>query len=77
MSFVSLIESIVPSNMILNKFGKPSIYLPGCMLAWGTISAATAATRNFGGLLACRFILGFVEAAYFVSCSFDALKFHD
>jgi MFS family permease len=53
--------------MILNKFGKPSIYLPGCMFAWGTISAATAATRNFGGLLACRFILGFVEAAYFVS----------
>jgi len=53
--------------MILNKFGKPSIYLPGCMFAWGAISAATAATKSFGGLLACRFILGFVEAAYFVS----------
>lgn len=57
---------LVPSNMILNKLGKPSIYLPTCMLAWGTISAATAATESYGGLLACRFILGFVEAAYFV-----------
>jgi len=37
------------------------------MFAWGAISAATAATKSFGGLLACRFILGFVEAAYFVS----------
>jgi hypothetical protein len=52
--------------MILNKLGKPSIYLPTCMLAWGIISSATAATQNYGGLLACRFILGFVEAAYFV-----------
>ena len=53
--------------MILNKFGKPSIYLPGCMLAWGILSTCTAATKSYGGLLACRFILGFVEAAYFVS----------
>ncbi|CAI7652579.1 unnamed protein product [Penicillium pancosmium] len=66
--FVGYLLMQVPSNMILNKFGKPSIYLPGCMFAWGTISAATAATRNFGGLLACRFILGFVEAAYFPGC---------
>lgn len=60
----------VPSNMILNKFGKPSIYLPGCMLAWGIISTCTAATKSYGGLLACRFILGFVEAAYFVRAPF-------
>lgn len=57
---------LVPSNMILNKLGKPSIYLPACMFIWGTISAATAATESYGGLLACRFILGFIEAAYFV-----------
>lgn len=60
----------VPSNMILNKFGKPSIYLPGCMLAWGILSTCTAATKSYGGLLACRFILGFVEAAYFVRIVF-------
>jgi len=52
--------------MILNKFGKPSVYLPGCMFAWGIVSSCTAATKSYGALLACRFILGFVEAAYFV-----------
>jgi MFS family permease len=51
--------------MILNKLGKPSIYLPCCMLVWGLVSGATAACTNYGGLLAARFILGFVEAAYF------------
>ena len=52
--------------MILNKFGKPSIYLPGCMVVWGLISCLTTVTKDFGGLLAVRFFLGFVEAAYFV-----------
>jgi hypothetical protein len=36
------------------------------MVLWGVISAATAACNTFGGLLASRFWLGFVEAAYFV-----------
>lgn len=36
------------------------------MVVWGVISAATAACNNFSGLIACRFFLGFVEAAYFV-----------
>jgi hypothetical protein len=39
------------------------------MIVWGAISAATAACKGFGGLIACRFMLGFVEAAYFVSLS--------
>ncbi|RYP66371.1 hypothetical protein DL770_008812 [Monosporascus sp. CRB-9-2] len=38
------------------------------MIIWGVISAATAAVTNFGGLLAIRFFLGFVEAAYFPGC---------
>jgi MFS family permease len=55
----------VPSNLYLNKIGKPALYLPTCMVIWGAISAATAACQNYGGLIACRFMLGFVEAAYF------------
>ena len=57
----------VPSNLFLNKIGLPAIYLPSCMIVWGIISGATAGCYNFGGLLAIRFFLGFVEAAYFVS----------
>ena len=59
----------VPSNLFLNKVGKPAAYLPTVMIIWGVISAATAAADSFGGLLAIRFTLGFVEAAYFVSLS--------
>ena len=62
--------------MLLNKLGKPSIYLPACMLVWGTISAATAACKSFGGLLACRFVLGFVEAAYFPGCLYLLLSWY-
>lgn len=39
------------------------------MVVWGIISALTAVCEGFSGLLACRFFLGFVEAAYFVSHS--------
>ena len=40
------------------------------MIIWGAISAATAAAQSFGGLIAIRFMLGFVEAAYFPGCLF-------
>ncbi|PLB48230.1 MFS general substrate transporter [Aspergillus steynii IBT 23096] len=66
--FIGYLLMQVPSNMILNKMGRPSIYLPSCMVVWGTISTATAATHNYAGLLVCRFFLGFVEAAYFPGC---------
>jgi len=38
------------------------------MILWGVISTATAATQSFGGLIACRSMLGFIEAAYFPGC---------
>ncbi|KAJ5279243.1 hypothetical protein N7478_004615 [Penicillium angulare] len=66
--FVGYLLMQVPSNMILNKFGKPSIYLPGCMVIWGVISCCTALAKDFAGLLAVRFFLGFIEAAYFPGC---------
>jgi hypothetical protein len=75
----------VPSNMFLNKIGRPSIYLPACMIVWvrtsaliapddtdqapqGILCGAAGAVQGFGGLVACRFLLGFVEAAYFPGC---------
>jgi hypothetical protein len=54
---------------MLNKFGKPAIYLPCAMILWGIISTATAGAQNFAGLVVTRFFLGFVEAAYFVRLS--------
>ena len=68
--FVGYLLMQVPSNLFLNKIGKPALYLPTVMIIWGIISAATAAAESFGGLVAIRFFLGFVEAAYFPGCLF-------
>ncbi|KAJ8067353.1 hypothetical protein OCU04_004706 [Sclerotinia nivalis] len=66
--FVGYLLMQIPSNLFLNKLGTPATYLPTAMIIWGVISAATAGTHNFIGLLLCRFFLGFVEAAYFPGC---------
>ena len=68
--FVGYLLMQVPSNLFLNKIGKPALYLPTVMIVWGVISAATAAAQSYGGLIAIRFFLGFVEAAYFPGCLF-------
>ncbi|KAF1976241.1 pantothenate transporter liz1 [Bimuria novae-zelandiae CBS 107.79] len=68
--FVGYILMQVPSNLLLNKTGKPALFLPICMIIWGVISGATGACQNFGGLVACRFFLGFIEAVYFPGCLF-------
>lgn len=54
----------LPSNLLLTRV-QPSIYLGSAMAIWGAISAAQAATRTFGGLLACRTLLGVTEAPFF------------
>lgn len=68
--FVGYILMQIPSNLFLNKIGKPALYLPSVMILWGVISGATAGVQSFGGLVAVRFCLGFVEAAYFPGCLF-------
>ena len=68
--FVGYLLMQIPSNLFLNKIGKPALYLPTVMIIWGVISAATAGAHSYGGLIAIRFFLGFVEAAYFPGCLF-------
>lgn len=68
--FVGYLLMQIPSNLFLNKVGKPALYLPTVMIIWGVISAATAGAQSYSGLIAIRFFLGFVEAAYFPGCLF-------
>ncbi|GAA6041295.1 hypothetical protein JCM8097_001322 [Rhodosporidiobolus ruineniae] len=63
--YVGYILMQIPSNMIVQYTGRPSIWLPTCVAIWGAISACTGATTNFVGALLSRFFLGFVEAAFF------------
>lgn len=74
--YVGYISMQVHSNVILSRVARPAYYLCGCMAVWGFLSACTAFTHNFTGLLLCRFLLGFVESAFYpgalVSLSIDA-----
>ncbi|KAF3926169.1 hypothetical protein ABW21_db0204497 [Orbilia brochopaga] len=68
--FIGYIIMQIPSNLFLDKIGRPSLYFTAVMMVWGVISGATGAVHNFSGLVACRFFLGFIEAAYFPGCLF-------
>ncbi|KAA1466512.1 MFS general substrate transporter [Dentipellis sp. KUC8613] len=74
--YVGYILMQIPSNMFLNYIGKPSIYLPICMMIWGMISVLTGITTNFTGALLTRFFLGFVEAAFFPGSLFLLSKWY-
>ncbi|KAF8627182.1 hypothetical protein AX15_004500 [Amanita polypyramis BW_CC] len=71
--YVGYIIMQIPSNMFLNYIGRPSLYLPACMIIWGMISCLTG---SFVGALLTRFFLGFVEAAFFPGALFLISKWY-
>ncbi|KAF1832891.1 MFS general substrate transporter [Decorospora gaudefroyi] len=62
--YVGYILMQVPSNMIINKISRPSLYIAIVMLLWGMISTLSGVVNGFGGMVAIRFFIGFVEAAF-------------
>lgn len=62
--FVAYTVFEVPSNYLLKKY-KPSRWFAFLMLVWGAMTMLIAATRNYGGLIATRFLLGAFEAGLF------------
>lgn len=62
--YVGYILMQVPSNMLMNRIARPSLYLGSVMLVWGLISTLTGVVRGFAGMVVVRFCLGFVEAAF-------------
>ncbi|KAF5322407.1 hypothetical protein D9619_001308 [Psilocybe cf. subviscida] len=63
--FVSYCPAQIPSNMILNKVSRPSLYIGICTVLWGVTSALTGITRNFAGIIACRVFIGLPESAFY------------
>ncbi|KAH5166880.1 hypothetical protein HBH68_236140 [Parastagonospora nodorum] len=62
--YVGYILMQIPSNMIINRIPRPSAYIAVVMLVWGMISTLSGNTNNFAGMVAVRFFIGFVEAAF-------------
>lgn len=67
--FIPYILCEVPSNLLLKNL-RPSWYLPGIMAAWGFCTIGMGVTHSFGGLVACRFLLGIFEAGFFPGCAY-------
>lgn len=67
--FVPYILCEVPSNLLLKNL-RPSLYLSGIIAAWGVCTIGMGLTRSFGGLVACRFLLGIFEAGFFPGCAY-------
>lgn len=67
--FVGYILTQIPTNMILDKV-RPSIFLPVVMCCWAVVSASSGAVQSYKGMIALRFLLGFVEAPFFPGALF-------
>ncbi|KEF55077.1 uncharacterized protein A1O9_08730 [Exophiala aquamarina CBS 119918] len=67
--FIPYILCEVPSNLLLKNM-RPSWYLSGIMSAWGVCTIGMGVTHSFGGLVACRFLLGIFEAGFFPGCAY-------
>ncbi|KAF2111894.1 permease of the major facilitator superfamily [Lophiotrema nucula] len=74
--FVGYVLMQVPSNLLLNYAGRPSWYLGFFTTAWGLVSCLTSQVTSYGGIVACRFILGIVEAPFFAGVLFYLSKWY-
>ncbi|KAF2108170.1 major facilitator superfamily domain-containing protein [Lophiotrema nucula] len=64
--FVGYLLMQIPSNMLMSSQKvRPSIYMCMCMMMWAVVSACTALTKNYTGLVLVRFFLGVAEAPYY------------
>jgi MFS family permease len=54
----------VPSNILINRIKRPSLYIGVAMLLWGMVSTLSGVAHNFVGMVLIRFFLGFIEAAF-------------
>ena len=62
--FVTYLLMEVPSNLALKPV-VPSRWLAFIIVAWGIVATLTGVVRSYGGLVACRLILGALEAGLF------------
>lgn len=62
--FVTYVLFEVPSNLVLKKF-TPRRWIAFITIAWGIIATLTGLASSYGSLIACRLLLGAVEAGLF------------
>lgn len=68
--YVGYLLTQAPSNMILHRMKRPSLYLSSCMIIWAATTACMSAVQTYHDALILRFLLGFVEAVFFPGAVF-------
>lgn len=68
--YVGNIIGQIPSNLWMAKMGWPAHILSVGMAIFGILSACSGMTQNFGGNVACRFLLGLFESCYFPGATY-------
>ncbi|KAH8900574.1 MFS general substrate transporter [Thozetella sp. PMI_491] len=74
--FVGYIIGTVPSNMFINRT-RPSRYMGTVMALWAIVSALTAVSTNFTGLLLTRFFLGVTEGPFYPGAVYMLTVFYN
>ncbi|KAG2134832.1 MFS general substrate transporter [Suillus clintonianus] len=54
-----------PSNLILTRISKPSLYLSSCMSLWGLLTTLIGISTNYYQAIFSRFLVGFLEATFY------------
>ncbi|KAG1729258.1 major facilitator superfamily domain-containing protein [Suillus lakei] len=60
--YIGYVFTQIPSNLILTRISKPSLYLSSCMSLWGLL---TTLIGVYYQALFSRFLVGFLEATFF------------
>lgn len=74
--FITYATFEVPSNMILKKIGKQSIFLPTIMLFWGIIMVCMGVVKDFKGLFVTRLLLGVFESGLYPGIAFGLTMYY-
>jgi MFS family permease len=62
--FVTYVLVEIPSNMLLKRF-TASRWIAFITAGWGIVATLTGIVQSYGGLIACRLILGLLEGGLF------------
>ncbi|KAE8368203.1 major facilitator superfamily domain-containing protein [Aspergillus caelatus] len=61
--FIGYVVLEVPSNLILSRT-RPSLFLPGIMVIWGTLTCVMGVVKDFKHLVVLRALIGCVESGF-------------
>ncbi|KAG0702046.1 tartrate transporter [Suillus ampliporus] len=63
--YIGYVLMQTPSNLILSRISKPSLYLSSSMALWGLLTTLIGISKTYYQVLISRFLVGFLEATFY------------